>query len=102
LSDNSSSYLRELKKKFLYSKSPAVILFYVKKSSCTDIEILAHAETWISNGKHVAIATVLDTWGSAPCPLGSCLIATSDLSFLALFQMGCIEAEVISEMQNII
>ena len=68
----------------------------------TDTEILAQAEAWINNGKQVAIATVLETWGSAPCPPGSCLIATSDFEFFGSVSGGCIEAEVISEMQNVI
>ena len=34
-------------------------------------EILGQAADWLSAGKKVALATVIDTWGSSPRPVGS-------------------------------
>ena len=36
-----------------------------------DEEILKAAEDWRRDGKDVALATVFETWGSAPRPVGS-------------------------------
>lgn len=33
-------------------------------------DILAIAETWAGEGREIALATVIETWGSAPRPVG--------------------------------
>ena len=40
----------------------------------TDADILNQAEAWRRAGRGVAIATVVETWGSAPRPIGSHLV----------------------------
>ena len=35
----------------------------------TDTDILATAEAWAKAGRGVALATVIETWGSAPRPV---------------------------------
>ena len=37
----------------------------------TDSDILKAAEDWRKEGRAVALATVVETWGSAPRPVGS-------------------------------
>ncbi|WP_368671238.1 XdhC family protein, partial [Achromobacter xylosoxidans] len=40
----------------------------------TDTDILAAAASWRRDGRAVALATVIETWGSAPRPVGSHLV----------------------------
>jgi len=65
-------------------------------------DILRTAQEWRAAGTKVAIATVIETWGSAPRPVGSHLIIDGDGHFLGSVSGGCIEAEVISEALSVI
>lgn len=60
------------------------------------------AEKWMSEGRDVAIATVIETWGSAPRPVGSHLVIDADGNFEGSVSGGCVEGEVISEAQGVI
>ena len=60
-------------------------------------EILGQAADWLSAGKEVALATVIDTWGSSPRPVGSQLAVDNDGTFVGSVSGGCIEGAVIEE-----
>src|ERR1700751_2781821 len=47
-----------------------------------DEDILKAAEDWRREGRDVALATVVETWGSAPRPVGSNLVIDKDGNFL--------------------
>jgi len=34
-------------------------------------EVLNQAIAWVDEGRGVALAVVVSTWGSSPCPVGS-------------------------------
>ena len=60
-------------------------------------EVLEMAAEWRAQGRRVAIATVVDTWGSSPRPLGSQLLVDEHGAFLGSVSGGCIEGAVIAE-----
>jgi xanthine/CO dehydrogenase XdhC/CoxF family maturation factor len=68
----------------------------------TDSDILREAEAWRRSGKGVALATVVETWGSAPRPVGSHLVIDEDGNFLGSVSGGCVEGAVITEAIDVI
>jgi xanthine/CO dehydrogenase XdhC/CoxF family maturation factor len=67
-----------------------------------DADILKTAENWVAEGRRIALATVVDTWGSAPRPTGSHLVIDADGNFEGSVSGGCVEGEVISEAIEVI
>jgi len=64
--------------------------------------IFTKAFEWLSEGRDVAIATVIQTWGSAPQPVGSQLLIDAGGNFLGSVSGGCVEAEVITKAADVI
>jgi xanthine/CO dehydrogenase XdhC/CoxF family maturation factor len=67
-----------------------------------DEDILRAAENWRKVGKGVALATVVETWGSAPRPAGSSLVINEDGTFLGSVSGGCVEGAVVTEALDVI
>lgn len=57
-------------------------------------DILAIADAWRRQGEQVAIATVVETWGSSPRPAGSRLAVTASGRLMGSVSGGCIEGAV--------
>jgi xanthine/CO dehydrogenase XdhC/CoxF family maturation factor len=70
--------------------------------SAPDHTVLQEAVRWLDQGRKVALATVIETWGSAPQPVGSQLVIDSAGNFVGSVSGGCIEGEVVSEAQDVI
>lgn len=66
-----------------------------------DDRVLEQAETWIAEGRKVALATVVKTWGSAPRPAGSQLAINDSGAFVGSVSGGCIEGAVAAEAQQV-
>ncbi|MCK3777462.1 XdhC family protein [Ensifer sesbaniae] len=60
------------------------------------------AEAWVREGREVAIATVIETWGSAPRPVGSHLVIDGEGNFQGSVSGGCVEGAVITEAADVI
>tara|TARA_X000001036_G_scaffold190942_1_gene180003 strand:+ start:70 stop:396 length:327 start_codon:yes stop_codon:yes gene_type:complete len=59
--------------------------------------ILESANSWIETKQKVALATVIKTWGSSPCQIGSKMIVNDKGDFLGSVSGGCVETNVINE-----
>lgn len=59
--------------------------------------VLEQAANWRKEGKGVALATVVTTWGSSPRPVGSQLAVDDAGKFVGSVSGGCIEGAVVEE-----
>lgn len=66
------------------------------------MDVLETAEAWLAEGRKLALATVIETWGSAPQPVGSQLVVDADGNFEGAVSGGCVEGAVITEAHDII
>jgi LAO/AO transport system kinase len=67
-----------------------------------DDAILEQAARWRAEGRRVALATVVSTWGSSPRPAGSHLAVDQEGAMVGSVSGGCIEVAVVLEAQDAI
>jgi xanthine/CO dehydrogenase XdhC/CoxF family maturation factor len=67
-----------------------------------DDDVLKAAEAWTQEGRGVALATVVETWGSAPRPVGASLVIDQEGNFLGSVSGGCVEGAVVAEAFEVI
>jgi xanthine dehydrogenase accessory factor len=65
-------------------------------------EILRELNDWSEAGEDIAIATVVETWGSSPRPLGSKMAVTRSGKMAGSVSNGCIEGAVFDEAQRVL
>ena len=66
------------------------------------LDVLGTAEDWIGEGRRLALATVVETWGSAPRPVGSHLVIDGEGNFQGSVSGGCVEGAVVGEALDVI
>ncbi|HWA41757.1 MAG TPA: XdhC family protein [Hypericibacter adhaerens] len=64
-------------------------------------DVIDQALAWRSEGRKVALATVIATWGSSPRPVGSQLAVDETGNMIGSVSGGCIEGAVVKEAQEI-
>ncbi|WP_338662681.1 XdhC family protein [Pararoseomonas sp. SCSIO 73927] len=64
-------------------------------------DILETARAWRAEGESVALATVVETWGSSPRPAGSRLAVTGSGRLAGSVSGGCIEGAVAEVAQGV-
>jgi xanthine dehydrogenase accessory factor len=65
-------------------------------------EVLGELNEWTEAGEDIALATVVETWGSSPRPLGSKMVVTRSGKMAGSVSNGCIEGAVFEEAQKVL
>ena len=67
-----------------------------------DEKILEEAKDWLSVDRNVVLATVIQTWGSSPRPIGSRMIINDKGDFSGSVSGGCVETAVVRECLDLL
>ena len=67
-----------------------------------DEKILDEAKDWLDAKQNVVLATVIQTWGSSPRPIGSRMIVNDKGDFSGSVSGGCVETSVVRECISLI
>jgi xanthine dehydrogenase accessory factor len=65
------------------------------------IEPLRTAVSWRRQGQAAAVASVIKTWGSSPCPVSSRLAVNAQGGFVGSVSAGCVEGQIIAQAQDV-
>ena len=67
-----------------------------------DEKILEEAKDWLTAKQAVILATVIQTWGSSPRPIGSRMIVNEQGDFSGSVSGGCVETAVVRECLSLL
>jgi xanthine dehydrogenase accessory factor len=65
-------------------------------------DILATALDWARRCRRVALATVVETWGSSPRRIGARLAVDEDGLFVGSVSGGCVEGEILATAEEVL
>jgi xanthine dehydrogenase accessory factor len=65
-------------------------------------DILDQVKAWLDDGDHLALATVIKTWGSSPRKVGAGMAINQDGKMVGSVSGGCVEGAVIQEALEVI
>ena len=63
-----------------------------------DQEVLTQVQTWLQNGQACWLATVVQTWGSSPRPVGSLLACNASGQIVGSLSGGCVEDDLLEKL----
>jgi xanthine/CO dehydrogenase XdhC/CoxF family maturation factor len=67
-----------------------------------DEKIFEEAQDWVDAKQNVVLATVIQTWGSSPRPVGSRMIINNKGDFSGSVSGGCVETSVVRKSMELI
>ena len=65
-----------------------------------DEEVLNQVDEWLQARRTCWLATVVETWGSSPRPVGSLLACDSDGHIVGSLSGGCVEDDLLEKLTN--
>ncbi len=74
----------------------------IPTSPIPESDVIGAIVDWLESGHGAALATVVSTWGSSPCPAGSHLGVRDDGAVTGSVSAGCVEGAVINEAMEMI
>ncbi len=72
----------------------------MKTGAADHHRILASVQAW--RGASMALATVVETWRSAPCPIGTHMLVHEDGRFVGSVSGGCVEGDILQVAADVI
>lgn len=65
-------------------------------------DILTDLETWQNRGDNIALATVINTWGSSPRAPGAKMAVNQNGEMVGSVSGGCVEGAVVEEALQVL
>lgn len=65
-------------------------------------DVMDAAETWLGQGQPLALATVVETWGSAPRGVGARMVVSAGGQLAGSVSGGCVEAAVVDAARQVL
>ncbi len=65
-----------------------------------DLQVFQSTARWLKQGHRVVLATVVETWGSAPRPAGALLAVRDDGQVAGSVSGGCVEDDLIERIRK--
>ncbi len=65
-----------------------------------DTEVLGQVNAWLDAGRHCWMATVVQTWGSSPRPVGSLFACDPAGHIVGSLSGGCVEDDLLEKLQR--
>lgn len=66
------------------------------------LDVARVSRDWLAEGRTIALATVVDTWGSSPVPVGGQMVIADGETFQGSVSGGCVEGEVVVAAMEVI